>query len=548
MERGRLNFVRRPPMMTAGIDPWSGHHGGSPGRRPKTQPEELRMRWNLLLACAGLALVASPVRATVQPHALCSEGMVLQQKADVHIWGKADPGEEVTVTFRDQKATTKANDKGDWLVTIKSGAAGGPEPMTIAGKNTLQYKNVLVGEVWVCSGQSNMEMAVHSCDKGDKDYAFSAPHNPMLRYFHARKSPMARPQTETMGRWIEADPKVIGPWTAVGYFFGRDLQKHLQVPVGLIQSDWGGTRAEAWTSPEALAASPRYQAEIANFQKATEGKSPHVQDANAPSALYNGMISPLLNYRIKGVIWYQGESNAGQAYAYRELFPLMIRDWRKHWHEGEFPFYFVQLAPFTSVRPEPGESAWAELREAQLLTLKELPHTGMAVIVDYGNEYDIHPTPKRPIGERLARIARAKDYGEKVAYSGPMYKDMKVEGKKAVLHFTHTNGGLVAKELVRTLERKDKNGQVHGAWRVKEGSTGASLVGFTVCGQDHKFYPAGAKIEGDTVVVSSDKVADPMAVRYGWADHPVCNLFNGAGLPASPFRTDDFRGITAPRQ
>jgi sialate O-acetylesterase len=503
------------------------------------------MRWKVLLLLAGAALTANTARADVRPHALCGEGMVLQQKADVRIWGKADPGEEVTVTFRDQKAVTSANDKGDWSVTLITGAAGGPEAMTIAGKNTIQYKNVLVGEVWVCSGQSNMEWSVGGCDKSDKDYAFSAPHDNLLRLFHTRKTPKARPQTQTAGTWVEADPKAIGGWTAVGYFFGRDLQEHLKVPVGLIQSDWGGTRAEAWTSPEALASSPRYKAEIENFRKSTENGPEDVKNANAPSALYNGMISPLLHYRIKGAIWYQGESNAGQAYAYRELFPLMIRDWRKYWHEGDFPFYFVQLAPFTSVRQQPGDSNWAELREAQLLTLKEVPHTGMAVIVDYGNEYDIHPTPKRPVGERLALIARAKDYGEKVVYSGPLYKAMKVEGNKVTLAFAHVGGGLVAKELIRTLERTDKNGQVHGAWRVKEGSTGgAKLIGFTVCGPDHKFYPAEARIEGKMVVVTCDKVAEPVAVRYGWADHPVSNLFNAAGLPASPFRTDDFPGIT----
>ena len=503
------------------------------------------MRRKLFLFLAGLALVPGAARAEVRPHAQCGEGMVLQQNAEVPIWGKADPGETVTVSFRGQKAAAAADNKGDWSVTLRSGKAGGPEEMTIAGKNTLHYKNVLVGEVWVCSGQSNMEWSVAGCDKGDKDYAFSAPHNPMLRWFHARKSPKARPQAETTGQWVEADPKAIGGWTAVGYFFGRDLQQHLNVPVGLIQADWGGTRAEAWTSPEALASSPRYQAEIEGFLKATEDPAKAAKAAgnpNAPSVLYNGMIAPLLHYHIKGVIWYQGESNTGQARAYRELFPLMIRDWREHWKEGDFPFYFVQLAPFTAVRKQPGDSSWAELREAQLLTMEKLPHTGMAVIVDYGNEYDIHPTPKRPVGERLALIARARDYGEKVVYSGPLYKSMKVEGNKAVLTFEHTGGGLAARELVRTAERKDpRTGEVHGAWRVKEGSSsGAKLIGFTVCGQDHVFHPADARIEGNTVVVTCGEVPAPVAVRYGWADHPVCNLFNVEGLPASPFRTDDF--------
>jgi sialate O-acetylesterase len=515
---------------------------------PAANPlQELSMRWNVMLFLAGLSLLPVSARADVRPHALCSEGMVLQQKADVHIWGKADPGEEVTVTFRDQKATCTADNKGNWMVTLKSGAAGGPRPMTIAGKNTIGYKNVLVGEVWVCSGQSNMEWSVNGCDKSDKDYAHSTDHNPMLRWFHTRKSPMTRPQTETAGTWLEADPKNVGGWTAVGYFFGRDLQERLKVPVGLIQSDWGGTRAEAWTSPEALASHPRYKSEIEKFLKATENPGKKGPNPNAPSALYNGMISPLLNYRIKGAIWYQGESNAGAAHAYRELFPLMIQDWRKRWNQGDFPFYFVQLAPFLPIPKAPGESAWAELREAQQMTLK-LPNTGMAVVVDYGSEYDIHPTPKRPVGERLALIARARDYGESVVYSGPKLQSKEVNGNKVILNFGRGTQ-LTAKELVRTLERANyKSGDVHGAWRVKEGSTGAKLIGFTICGTDRKFHPAEARIEGNTVIVTSDQVPEPREVRYGWADHPLCNLFNAEGLPASPFRTDDFPGVTQPRE
>jgi sialate O-acetylesterase len=511
------------------------------------------MRRNVLLVLAGLVLTAAAARADVRPHALCGDGMVLQQKSDVKIWGTADPGEEVTISFRGQNAKGTADNKGRWKFTLPSGEAGGPFPMTIAGKNTLNYKNVLVGEVWVCSGQSNMEWPIGADNERDREYAFGAPHNAMLRLFHTRKTPKARPQTETAGTWVEADTKAIGGWTAVGYFFGRDLQKHRNVPVGLIQSDWGGTRAEAWTSPKALASHPRYKNEIDNFLKATEDPDKAAKiggNPNAPSALYNGMISPLLNYRIKGAIWYQGESNAGQAYAYRELFPLMIRDWRKHWNQGEFPFYFVQLAPFTRVRPEPGESTWAELREAQTLTLKALPNTGMAVITDYGDEIDIHPTPKRPIGERLALIARARDYGEKLEYSGPMYKAMKVEGNKVTLAFDHVGRGLVARKLVRNERTDVESSRVFSiTWRVRDRSSGgAKLLGFTVCGEDKRFHPAEARIEGSTVVVTCAAVTAPVAVRYGWADHPVCNLYNAEGVPASPFRTDEFRGVTAPKQ
>jgi sialate O-acetylesterase len=492
---------------------------------------------------AASVLLAPAAQADVKPHALCSDGMVLQQKLEARIWGTADPGEKVTVSFRGQTASATADDKGNWLVTLKPTDAGGPFPMTIAGKNTLNYKDVLVGEVWVCSGQSNMEWSVGGCDKGDKDYATAAPHNAMLRLFHAKKAPTARPQTETGGTWTEADAKVIPGWTAVGYFFGRNLQETQKVPVGLIQSAWGGTRAEAWTSPEALQSNPMYRAEIDNFLKATETGNKGV-NANSPSALYNGMIRPLLNYRIRGAIWYQGESNAPKAHAYRTLFPLMIDDWRGQWKEGDFPFYFVQLAPFLPIAKQPGPSTWAELREAQAMTLK-LKNTGMAVITDLGSEYDIHPTPKRPVGERLALIARAKVFGEKVEYSGPVYQGLKVDGNKAIVSFDHAGGGLVAKEMAPTLERKDKNGQVRAAWRAKENAESAPLVGFAVCGQDQVFHAAKAQIAGNTVVVTCDTVPAPVAVRYGWADHPLCNLFNRAGLPASPFRTDDFPAVTA---
>ncbi len=464
------------------------------------------------------------------------------------MWGTADKGENVTVSFRDQQVATRADGQGRWSVTIKTGDAGGPFELTIAGNNKIQYKNVLVGEVWVCSGQSNMEWSVGGCDKADKDFAFSAAHNPMLRMFQVKKSPSPWPLSNTAGQWVEAEPNVIGGWTAAGYFFGRDLQEKLKVPVGLIQSAWGGTRAEAWTSPQTLMNSPAYAAEFHNWQNLlVTTPDEKVLNANSPSVLYNGMIYPILNYRIKGAIWYQGESNAGKAYAYRTLFPMMIEDWRRNWKQPGLPFYFVQLAPFTTMRKEPGPSSWAELREAQLRTL-ELPNTGMAVITDFGNEYDIHPTPKRPVGERLALLARAKTYGEKVAYSGPEYVAMTIEGNQAILRFRHVDGGLVAHELVPTAQRTDKSGTTRAAWRVKSGSEGAPLVGFTIAGKDRVFHPAKAEIRGKQVIVSSDVVPEPVAVRYGWADHPLCNLFNRAGLPASPFRTDDFPAVTAPKQ
>jgi sialate O-acetylesterase len=514
----------------------------------------MRMRIRLLILAIGFT--PGLAQAEVKPHALCSEGMVLQQKAKAKIWGTAEDGEKITVTFRDKSVETTANKKGNWLVEVATGEAGGPFEMTIAGANAITYKNVLVGEVWICSGQSNMEWSVGNCDKNDKEFASSAPHNPMLRMFTVKRTYPTKPQADTAGNWVDAKPETVNGFSAVGYFFGRNLQESRKVPVGLIHTSWGGTRAEAWTSKTYLDALPAFRFEhekldpLVKAYEANSDDKPTLKNPmhpNAASALYNGMINPLLNYRIKGAIWYQGESNSGLAYAYQTLFPLMILNWRADWKQGNFPFYFVQLAPFTSVNKTPGESNWAELREAQTMTLK-LKNTGMAVITDYGSEYDIHPTPKRPVGERLALAARAQTYGEKIVYSGPMYKEVKFNGNKAILSFDHVHGGLVTNELVPTLERKDKNGTTLAAWRVKEGSTGAPLVGFTICGNDKVFQEAKAEIDGDKVVVTCEKVENPIAVRYGWANHPICNLFNREGLPASPFRTDIFRGITQPKQ
>jgi sialate O-acetylesterase len=491
--------------------------------------------------CLGAALflatvLATPARADVKPHALCNDGMVLQQKSKVKIWGTAERGEKVSVSFRDHTASAAADEHGKWVVALESGAAGGPFPMTIKGNNTLQYNDVYVGEVWVCSGQSNMQWAVSQCSKEEIEEVQKTGPNPRLRLFYVPRVPETQPVDDVKASWTTAEPKTVIPFSATAYFFGRDLQKALNVPVGLIHTSWGGTRAEAWTSRAVLDHHPVYKGEP------RPGDKLH---PNIASVLYNGMIHPLLNYRIKGAIWYQGESNAGKAYAYRELFPMMIQNWRKDWGQGDFPFYFVQLAPWLQAAKEPGESTWAELREAQTMTLK-LPHTGMAVITDLGSEYDIHPTPKRPVGERLSLAARAQTYGEKVVYSGPMYKGVKFDGAKAIVSFDHVGHGLVAKEMEPTdIRTNKKTGQSGAAWRVKEGSKeGAELIGFAVCGSDRKFHNAKAEIKGEQVVVTCEAVSQPVAVRYGWADHPICNLFNREGLPASPFRTDDFPGVT----
>jgi sialate O-acetylesterase len=364
--------------------------------------------------------------------------------------------------------------------------------------------------------------------------------NSMFRFFQVPNVKSDQPLDDVKANWKESSPETSPDFSAVGYYFGRDLQKTLGVPVGLIQSDWGGTPAEAWTRIEVLEKNPRYKKEIvdaypaarenyekalAKFEKAkaadSKQKGAAPRPPHKPAELYNGMIAPLIPYAIQGAIWYQGEGNAGRAHQYRELFPDMIRNWRSDWHQGNFPFLLVQLAPFKPIQEQPGESDWAELREAQLNSTKVLRNVGMAVITDVGEEGDIHPKKKGPVGGRLAVAARKMVYGEDIVCSGPIFKKMKVKGDKAILSFDHVGSGLEAR--------------------------GGVLKGFAIAGEDRKFVWATAEIDDDKVIVSSPKVEKPVAVRYGWADFPVVNLWNKEGLPASPFRTDDFPMITAPK-
>jgi sialate O-acetylesterase len=430
------------------------------------------------------------VLAEVKLHGLFTEGMVLQQGMRVPVWGTADNDEKVTVSIQGQEVFTTARD-GKWRVDLNKLQAGGPFEMTVKGSNTITFKDVLVGEVWVCSGQSNMEWPV-SLSRNPKE-AIAESANPKIRLFFTPKTPSNTPQTE-LGQWkgptnwLQCGPKTVPNFSAVGYFFGRDLQRARNVPVGLIQSAWGGTPAEFWTSKAVLESDPALKG-----MKGSTG--------------YNGMIQPLIPYAIKGVIWYQGESNAGQANRYRALFSAMIKNWRDEWKQGNFAFLFVQLAPWA-----PGKDNWPPLCEAQLQTAQTVPNTAMVVITDLGDRTDIHPKDKDPVGARLALCAQAIAYDEKVTYSGPEYRGMKIEGNKVVLSFKHVGKGLVAK--------------------------GGPLLGFTIAGADKKFVKAEATIQDDTVVVTSSMVEQPTAVRYGWEAFPVVNLWNRDGLPATPFRTD----------
>jgi len=638
---------------------------------------------------------AAPATDITLP-ALFSDNMVLQRNQPISVWGKAAPGGEVTVELGDRSGSDVAGGDSAWQVTLKSLPAGGPYTLRIHGAQTIEYQDVLLGEVWVCSGQSNMEMPLAGWGQIlNYQQEIRQAKYPEIRLFHVEHATSPAPLADVSGSgWQPCSPTSIPEFSAAGYFFGRNLFRNLNVPIGLIQSTWGGTVAEAWTSGQSLKDLPdfapavraiengpvsqkeleaRYQQELQAWYAQIDEKDPgfprqgeswagvkvstsgwqqmklpgnweqaglknfdgvvwfrkiltlpagwagqdltldlgpiddmdntyfngtevghtrgyntprHYQipgklvksgrnvlavrvidtggggglwgepdqmtiglpsgasqslagtwqyrtalsadnlpplpqspaGPNRPTVLYNAMIHPLLPYTIRGVIWYQGESNAGRAYQYRSLFPTMIKDWRQHWDEGTFPFLYVQLANYMATQDQPGESDWAELREAQTMALS-LPKTGMAVTIDIGEADDIHPKDKQDVGKRLALIARNKVYGEDITYSGPLYKSMSRRDGAIRISFTHADGGLVAKG-------------------------GKPLKGFAIAGNDQKFYWANARIAGDQVVVSSEDVPDPVAVRYAWADNPVCNLFNEAGLPASPFRTDDWPGVT----
>jgi sialate O-acetylesterase len=475
----------------------------------------MRIRGPLLVAM--LALLCPALRADVKPHALFSDGMVLQQKVKCPIWGTADPGEMISITLagerKGQKTTVTAGQDGTFRADFGPEEAGGPYTLTMKGKNTVTVKDVYFGEVWVASGQSNMWWPINSSETPDK--IKKAANHPMIRLFTVPQRDTDEIKKDINAKWQPCTPETVGGFSAVCYHFGVNLHENLKVPVGLIHSSWGGTICEAWMAKEDLAKNDEIKVLWERYEKVPAGMR---KGPNRPVVLYNGMIACLQPYAIKGAIWYQGESNAGRAYQYRTLFPAMIESWRRTWNMPDMPFYFVQLAPFMQKSKEPQDSAWAELREAQFVTSLNLKNTGMATIVDAGDERDIHPKPKQVVGERLALCARALTYGEKIAFSGPIYDSKEIKGNKVVLSFKQVGKGLEAK--------------------------GGMLKGFTIAAEDRKFHNAEAVIEGDKVIVSCEKVDKPAAVRYGWANYPEVNLFNKDGLPASPFRTDDWPGVT----
>ncbi|HUG80732.1 MAG TPA: sialate O-acetylesterase [Bryobacterales bacterium] len=500
----------------------------------------------IVAGCLGGGLLQADVRL---PQIL-SAHMVLQREQPVRIWGWAEAGERVTVDFAGQRASTDANAEGKWQVFLNPMPAGGPYDMTVEGRNKIVLRDVLLGEVWIGSGQSNMVWPVGRSDNAEKE--ISSADFPRLRLFKVKLLVSGEPLEDVEGSWQAATSESVADFSAIGYFFGRELHREMGVPFGIIQTAWGGTPAQSWTSREALAADPalqrvfddwaqvlsaypaakeKHQAELKQWEqqaaKTASGAGsaapwPHApmgpEHPHSPAGLYNAMIAPLTPFAIRGALWYQGESDGDSArgYLYRDLFPAMIEDWRRAWARGPFPFLFVQLANF---RPVPEKSEWPELREAQQMTL-DLRNTGMAVTIDIGESEDIHPTNKQDVGHRLALAARAVAYGREVVHSGPVYRQMTIEGSGARLWFDSVGGGLTA----------------HGG----------ELKDFVIAGPDRQFHAAQARIEGDTIVVSSAKVKTPLAVRYAWHADPKGNLFNRSELPASPFRTDDWRSAMMP--
>jgi sialate O-acetylesterase len=644
------------------------------------------------LVLLPLLLLSFMAFANVSLPKIFSDNMVLQRNKPIPVWGWAGANEKIWVQFNNQTKTIKADKNGKWMIKLNAENAGGPYSLTVKGKNIITLNNVLVGEVWICSGQSNMEFNVKEAIDADKDIATA--NYPLIHHFAVPKDVSAIPKNDISGGdWKVCSPETVGNFTAVGFFFARELYNELHIPIGLIHTSWGGTHSETWTSRNAFEKSDEFKNMIRDmpylnldslgkvktaimmkkityipgafdknadaflwkdysyddskwpkmklpvlwedmglegldgviwFRKSIEvsaidagkaasielsmiddndityvngikvgstsvynekrkynipagvlkaGKNTiavRVEDTGGgggiygepgamkilfettlqplagewmykiesvlqgngsvgpndyPTLLFNAMLNPLIPYTIEGAIWYQGESNAGRAYQYRKAFPLMITDWRQHWNQGDFPFYFVQLASFNSDNGNSKKgSNWAELREAQTMTLS-LPNTGMAVTTDIGTGNDIHPKNKQDVGKRLAAIALHKVYEKNLEYSGPLYQSMKIESNKIIVSFTHTGSGLMV---------KDKYGYVKG---------------FEIAEADQQFHYAKAMIEGNQVVVYSDVVSNPVALRFGWADDAgENNLFNKEGFLASPFRTDSWKGITEERR
>lgn len=527
--------------------------------------------------------------------AVFSDHAVLQRGIPVPVWGWADPGETVTVEFADQRKTATADGSGRWSVRLGSlDASDDPRTMTATGDGTATARDVLVGEVWLASGQSNMGSPLSSVEEAAS--VLPEARDDLLRFFTVVKQTAAEPPADVAGGWQATTPEKAGGFSAVAYFFARELRTRLGCPVGILHASWGGTAAQCWLGIDSLRREPtlakyvtqwdqavvkhrevmdhpelgeRYRSDLAAWQaevapaynaamkaynaalKAATPAGPKPEpsrpmpknpdpmgmpDPNSrpstPGVICNAMVAPLAPYAMRGVIWYQGEANGGAGLEYRTLLPLLIGDWRSRWGQGNFPFLVVQLPGWDHSKDPPERHTWPWLREAQLLTARSVPKAGLAVAIDVGDPRDVHPASKTAIGLRLALAARKIAYGEDVVHSGPIFRAHFIDGGGVRVAFDEVGGGLAI-------------GQ--SPWLAKgvEQFPSDRLIGFTIAGDDRQWHDADARIDGDSVVVRCEAVPHPVAVRYGWANSPRCNLANREGLPASPFRTDDWPVPTA---
>ena len=518
-------------------------------------------RWSLLiLLTVEFGATICSLRADITLPRVFGDNMVLQRDKPIPVWGKASPGEKVAVAFAGQEKATTAGENGSWQVTLDALPANKtPQSFVVSGKNKLTLDNVLVGEVWLCSGQSNMEFLVEKSANPEEEKA--AANFPEIRHFKVPRTSSAFPQADAKGNWQVCSPSTVGGFTAVGYFFARELFQKLDVPIGLMHSSWGGTSIEVWMSPESITAAPalaelndkilsqsslspdgkkrheEYLGDLKKWTTATEEalamdkpitEPPAVPwpawENPQPTQLYNGMIHPLAPFAMRGALWYQGESNGFEGAIYKTKLEALISGWRTKWNQGDFPFYIVQISNFN--KPSAEGKTWAGVREAQRQALS-IPNTGLAVTIDIGETKDIHPKNKQDVGKRLALWALAGPYGKPIEPSGPLYKSYSAEGSKIRISFDHAKDGLVI-------------GKEAGLAPVEPNPT-EKLKWIEIAGEDRLFKPAQAVIEGGELVVSSPEVPSPAAVRYAYKQDPVgANLYNTQGLPASPFRTDSW--------
>lgn len=468
--------------------------------------------------------------AEVRLPGMFSDSMVLQRDIKLPIWGWATPGEEVTVELAGQKATAKANKDGRWRVTLAPMKADNQaHEMTVRGQNKIVIKDVLVGEVWLCSGQSNMAFSVQYGHDAAAEIA--AANYPRLRRYYTRRMPAPEPLTDHRGNWVVCSPQTVAEWTATGFFFARELQNRLDVPVGLLDASKGSVPIQTFLSIQSLKSVPAVRAEMEEYEQQLqerikalkkskpEAVDPHAEDGppgtlfRQPAAIYNSSIFPVAPYALRGALWYQGEGDADRPEYYAQTLPALINDWRQLWGQS-LAFGVVQLPNFKRPQREAINQGWSDFREAQLRGVQTVKNAGIVTTIDIGEAYNIHPKNKQEVGRRLALWALANVYGKELIWSGPIYKSMRIEGSRIRISFDHVHGGLRTKE--------------------------EELKGFAIADASKIFRFAQGKMEGDDVVVWSDKVREPVAVRYAWAENPICNLFNEADLPARPFRTDEW--------